>query len=79
MICLPEETSDALSVRRLLAPLWQEAKRSAGMDAMTSSSTVCATRELSLQRVHSILEQFYASIVWRDEHAGPEDETYTFK
>jgi len=44
-----------------------------------SSSTAWAARDLSLQRVLSLLEQFYASVLWRDEHSGPDDDTTTFK
>ncbi|XP_076812117.1 uncharacterized protein LOC143459041 [Clavelina lepadiformis] len=71
-------SSEDLSIRRQLAPLWQDAKRRAGIDT-SSSSAVCGTRDLTLDRIFSLLEQFYASIVWKDNHFAPGDEVSTVR
>ena len=64
-------------MRRQLAPLWQDAKRRAGIDS--SSSSLCATRELKKNRVFSIIQQFYASVTWNDEHTVTHDDVTTFR
>nr|XP_002121447.1 uncharacterized protein LOC100177030 [Ciona intestinalis] len=73
------DTYDVISTRSLLTPLWEDAKRLAGIETNASTSSVCSARDLSLHRVLSLLEQFYASVVWRDEKSTADDEVSTIR